>query len=107
MKIPQGETAFLDASQHLYNSSCLSVPPSLRPSVPPSLRPSVPPSPPLPSSPPSPSPALPGPRSTVHVEDGWMVGAPLALDSVQLVRVPHGAQVLRTPLHNTPPPRPP
>ena len=35
-----------------------------------------------------------------------MVGTPLALDSVQLLRVPHGAQVRRTPLHHTPPPAP-
>ena len=50
----------------------------------------------------SPSPALPGSRPTVHVEAGWMVGAPLA----PLLRVPHGAQVRESPLHHTPPPRP-
>ena len=39
-----------------------------------------------------------------------MVGTPLALDSVQQMRVPHGAQVLPPglplPLHHTPPPAP-
>ena len=53
------------------------------------------PYPPSPLLPPSPSPALPGPHSTVHVEDGWMVGTPLALDNVQQMRVPHGAQCSR------------
>ena len=35
-----------------------------------------------------------------------MVGAPLALDRVQLLRVPHRAQVRESPLHHTPPPAP-